>query len=83
MQASYHQGARSTRITSNWATGPESMDATLDADRQILVNRSRDLNRNNPIAAGITDTLVTNSIHTGLKPQCRILLFIPTFLFIF
>ena len=72
MSANYYQGARSSRITANWATGQHSADAVLDTDRQILVNRSRDLNRNNPIASGITNTVVTNAIHTGLKPQSRI-----------
>lgn len=72
MQAQHYQGARSSRITANWATGQTSADAALDSGRQILVNRSRDLNRNNPIASGITNTLVTNAIHTGLKPQSRV-----------
>ncbi len=72
MQAQYHQGARTSRTTANWVTGQHSADTVLYSDRQILVDRSRDLNRNNPIASGITNTLVTNAIHTGLKPQSRI-----------
>ena len=72
MQAQYHQGARTSRTTANWVTGQHSADTVLYSDRQILVDRSRDLNRNNPIASGITNTIVTNAIHTGLKPQSRI-----------
>ena len=70
--SSYFQGAKSSRLTNNWSTGQESVDSAIYSDLQVLRNRSRDLNRNNPIAAGITDTICTNAIHTGIRPQSRI-----------
>lgn len=70
--ASYFQGSKSGRLTNNWATGQESADASMSGELQTLRDRSRDLNRNNPVAAGITDTVCTNAIHTGIRPQSRI-----------
>jgi lambda family phage portal protein len=67
-----YRGARSTRLNYNWATGQESADAAYDGELQTLRDKSRDLNRNNEIAAGITDTICVNTIHTGIKPQSRI-----------
>ena len=70
--ASYFQGARKNRLTYNWATGQESADTAIYSDLQILRDRSRDLNRNNSIASGITTTVCVNVIETGITPQSRI-----------
>lgn len=72
MGSSYFQGAKSGRLTNNWATGQESVDSSIYSELQTLRDRSRDLNRNNPVAAGITDTICSNAIHTGIRPQSRI-----------
>ncbi len=70
--ATYFQGAKSSRLNYNWATGQESIDTSIYSELQTLRDRSRDLNRNNAVAAGITDTICTNAIHTGIRPQSRI-----------
>ena len=70
--ASYFQGAKASRLTNNWSVGQESADSTIYSDLQMLRDRSRDLNRNDGVAAGITDTICTNAIHTGIRPQSRI-----------
>jgi lambda family phage portal protein len=70
--AYYYQGAKRSRLTSNWATGQESADASIWTDLQILRDRSRDLNRNNAVASGLTGTFCANTIQTGITPQCRV-----------
>jgi lambda family phage portal protein len=70
--AAYYQGARTTRLNYNWVVGQESINTTIWSELQMLRDRSRDLNRNNPVAAGITGTLCDNTIQTGITPQSRI-----------
>jgi len=71
--ASYYSGAKSSRLSNNWSTGQESADTAMGGgELQTLRNRSRDLNRNDPVASGLTGTFQTNVIGVGLKPQSRI-----------
>lgn len=70
--AAYYQGSCSNRLTYNWSTGQESADTAIYSDLQILRDRSRDINRNNAVGSGITQTFCVNTIQTGITPQCRI-----------
>ena len=73
VQAGAYRGARSNRTTHAWSAGTYDADSTLSGgDLQTLRNRSRDLNRNEAIAAGVTDAMVNNTIYTGIKPQSQI-----------
>ena len=72
MGATYYKGARQSRLSYNWSTGQESADAAMDGELQTLRDRSRDLNRNNPIAAGVTSTFTANVVGTGIRPQSRV-----------
>lgn len=66
-----YRGAASTRLLNNWVLGDE--DPTPDSwELETLRNRSRDLNRNDPVASGATDTMAQNIVGTGLKLQSRI-----------
>lgn len=66
-----YRASASTRLLNNWILGTE--DATPDAwELETLRNRSRDLNRNDPVAAGATDTMSINIVGQGLHPQSRI-----------
>ena len=66
-------GARNDRRgTQNWTARANSADADILPDLVTLRQRSRDLARNAPIAAGALNTSVTNVIGTGLKPTPRI-----------
>lgn len=69
LSATYYSGASPTRLTSNWTTGIESADTTIDGYIETIRSKSRDLNRNNAIASGATGTVVNNTILNGLKPQ--------------
>ena len=67
-----YQGADRGRLFGHWNPGGGSADADLLPDLATLRERSRDLNRNDAIAAGITATKVANVIGTGIRPQSRV-----------
>lgn len=46
-------------------------DAQVIGDLPALYSRSRELNRDDPIACGLTWTFVRNVIGTGMRPQSR------------
>lgn len=69
--AAQYRGAEGGRLRADWSFGiggstPDSW--TL----QTLRDRSRDLNRNDPIARGATDTMGINIVGRGLQLQSRI-----------
>jgi len=66
------RGAEKNRLRSSWLPGGGSPDEDLLPEIEDLRERSRDLNRNDAHAAGITSTMVTNVVGTGIKPQSRI-----------
>lgn len=72
IMASSYKGASKTRLRQDWVPGNYSADADLLPELADLRERSRDLNRNDAHAAGITSTLVTNTVGTGIKLQSRI-----------
>lgn len=68
----YTGGRKDRRSMSQWAARGGSADADLLPDLPTLRARSRDLARNAPLAAGALNTVVTNTIGTGLKVQPKI-----------
>jgi lambda family phage portal protein len=68
----YFGGSTSRRQTSTWIPSQGDADADTLTDRQRIVNRSRDLIRNEPIAAGAINTNTIHVVGTGLKMQSRI-----------
>jgi len=69
---SSYRGAEKNRLRSSWLPGGGSADQDLLPELSDLRERSRDLNRNDGHAAGITSTMVTNVVGMGIKPQSRI-----------
>ena len=67
-----YRGADKTRLRSSWWPGGGSADEDLLPDLPVLRERSRDLNRNDAHAAGITTTVTSNTVGTGIKPQSRV-----------
>lgn len=66
-------GARTgRRQTKEWFAASGSADSVTLTDLPILRARSRDLMRNAPLATGAINTMVTNVIGTGLRPQSHI-----------
>jgi lambda family phage portal protein len=67
-----YSGANIDRLNNNWVPKGGSADEDLLPDLDRLRERSRDLNRNDSVASGITSTMLSNTIGTGISPQCRI-----------
>lgn len=67
-----YKGAKTTRLRSTWVPGAGSADEDLLPDLAQLRERSRDLNRNDAHAIGITNTIVNNTVGTGITPQSRV-----------
>jgi lambda family phage portal protein len=70
--ATSYRGASRDRVRSHWTPGGGSPDEDLLFELADLRERSRDLNRNDATASGITNTMTTNVVGTGIKPQSRV-----------
>ena len=69
---SYYGGSRKRRQSTGWQPGGGDADSDTLADLETLRERSRDLLRNQPIAAGAINTNCINVVGSGLKMQSRI-----------
>jgi len=67
-----YSGAKKDRTRSSWNVFGNSPDEDILHDLPNLRNRSRDLNRNDPHASGITQTVTINTIGSGITPQSRL-----------
>ena len=72
IEAASYQGAERNRMHSGWNPGGKSADADLLTELPILRERSRDLVRNDPIAAGVVDSKTANVVGTGIRGQSRV-----------
>jgi lambda family phage portal protein len=64
-----YTGARGDRReTKDWSPRAASADADQVPDLVTLRGRARDLGRNAPLAAGVSNTIVRNTIGIGLTP---------------
>lgn len=71
LNLSQYRGADYNRLMADWIVGKS--DSTPDQwELSTLRNRSRDLNRNDPVACGTTDTMAVNIVGQGLNPQSKI-----------
>jgi len=68
----YEGASRSRRGLKEWLPGGGDADTDILTDLPGLRERSRDLCRNNPLAAGAIKTKITNVIGTGLRFQSQI-----------
>lgn len=68
----YNGGRSSKRGLSSWAPLGNSADRDLLPDLAVLRERSRDLVRNAPLAAGALNTVTTNVVGTGLMLKSRV-----------
>lgn len=72
MVGGYIGASKNRRSMKEWTTYTSDADTDILPDLITLRNRSRDLIRNNPLAAGAIKTKVTNVIGTGLKLQAAV-----------
>lgn len=68
----YTGARRDRKQTSSWNPGNGDADSVILPDLPDLRDRTRDLERNSPLAAGVINTKVTNVVGTGLKPRASI-----------
>ena len=68
----YEGGRRDSRRTRNWRPNGSSAAADLLPDLPDLVARSRDLERNSPLALGAIQTKVNGVIGTGLRLKSQL-----------
>jgi len=66
-----YKGAEKGRMQAYWNPGGGSADYDNLTDLVDLRDRSRDIIRNDALAAGIVLTFTTNVVGTGIKPQSR------------
>lgn len=71
MSSGQFRAASSTRLNADWVLGVDDPDPSSWELRQLR-SYCRDLNRNNAIAAGATDTIGLNVVGQGLRPQARL-----------
>jgi len=69
---SAYRGASKDRPRGNYSTSYGSADEDLLGDVQELRQRTREFNRNNPYAAGMTESIVSNVVGSGLRIQSRV-----------
>jgi lambda family phage portal protein len=69
---SAYKGSRRDRLHSSWLPRGGSADEDLLPELSDIRERSRDLNRNDAHASGITGTMTTNVVGTGIRPQSRV-----------
>lgn len=67
-----YRGADKNRLRAAWFPGGGSADEDIIPDLAAVRERSRDLNRNDAHASGITSTMTTNVVGTGIRPQSRV-----------
>ena len=68
----YFGGSYSRRGVAGWQPPQGDADTDTLTDRQSVVNRSRDLIRNEPIAAGAINTNTLHVVGAGLTMQSRL-----------
>lgn len=71
MRARGYRNARASTQATPWTGIERSPDAENYTDLQLLRARSQELNRDDPIGAGVTQTFADNVIGTGISPQAR------------
>ena len=67
----YYRGASRSRLRSDWLARASNPDAP-SWEQKALVDRFRDLERNDPIANGLVDTMGINVVGRGLRPKPKI-----------
>jgi lambda family phage portal protein len=67
-----YDGARSDRLTADWAAPRTSADGAMFFSLAMLRNRSRDMARNSDYINGLFSTMVNNTVGRGMKFQAQV-----------
>ncbi|MBU0907345.1 MAG: phage portal protein, partial [Nanoarchaeota archaeon] len=71
MRTQGYRSAKSSRYKTPWLGGSGNADSLVLNDLPTLIARSREVNRDDPIASGIIKTFVRNVVGTGIRPQAK------------
>ncbi len=71
LRARGYRNAKASGSKTPWLGTSGSADVEISADLPALRNRARELNRDDPIGAGLTRTFTNNVIGTGIRAQAR------------
>jgi lambda family phage portal protein len=66
-----YDGAGHGKRLGNWYPSSSSINSLLASSLNTLRTRSHDIVRKNPYAANAVDSIVSNCIGTGIKPQSK------------
>lgn len=66
-----YEGASRGRLAKGWRASSGTADTHISRDGQLLRDRSRDLVRNNPLAAKIVTTHANNLVGPGIVPRAK------------
>lgn len=66
-----YDGAGQGKRLGNWYPSTSSVNSLLASNLNTLRTRSHDIIRKNPYAANAVDSIVSNCIGTGIKPQSK------------
>lgn len=69
--ATQYRGAEQSRLRADWILGATTVTPSF-WELESLRNRSRDLNCNDPVASGATETMAVNIVGQGLRLQSRL-----------
>ncbi len=67
-----YEGARLSRLTSDWVTSSTSADAEINASLVLLRNRARQLVRDNDYARQALRLIRNNVVGSGIKLQAQV-----------
>ena len=67
-----YQGARVSRLTSDWVTSGTSADSEIKSSFKSLRNRARQLVRDSDYARQAKRAVVSNVIGTGIRMQAQV-----------
>jgi len=72
MAGAYHGASKKRKALSEWSPSAGDADADIIAELPDLRERSRDLERNNPLATGAINTKCTSIVGTGLNLNAQV-----------
>lgn len=72
LAGSMYRSAEITRLRADWVNFGTDSTTPETSELSVLRARSRDVNRNDPVASGATETYAVNVVGSGLKPQSRL-----------
>lgn len=72
VERAYYEGAKTSRLNRDFNLTNEHFEVLAGQDRELLKARSRWLSANNPIVKSIDNSIIKNSVGTGIRLQSKV-----------